>query len=375
VYFREGGDLVLRTFSGPQPVATRLPISRGIIGRVARTGNPAIVTDVRKDPDYVAGLVGTKAEMAVPVREQDKVIGVVNIESSDPTQVQPENLELLAVLADQVSVALQNAALYEEVRNNVELLGERVRERTSQLEQALEQARAADRSKAQFVAEISHELRTPMTNIGLYLDLLDMGRDDRRSEYMAILRHETERLGVLIEQLLAISQYDRDKVELHVHPVDINGLIRVLIGDRARLIEGRGLNLVVEPDENIPKVQADSRLIMQVMTNLLTNSTNYTPSGGTITIRTLSRKVDGRPWVGFSIADTGPGIPEDERPHVFERFFRGIVGRASGIPGTGLGLAICKEIVERHQGRIQLAPEGAQGTTVSVWLPAEGPEP
>jgi len=375
VYFRDGDDLVLQTFSGPEPVSHRLPVTRGIFGRVARTGEPAIVPDVRKDLDYVASLVGTRAEMCVPVRVQDNVIAVINIESSDPSQMHPENLELLMVVADQVSVALQNAVLYEEVRRNVDLLGERVRERTRQLEQALDQARMADRSKAQFVAEISHELRTPMTNIGLYLDLLEMGRDDRRSEYMSILRHETERLGVLIEQLLAISEYDRDTVELHIAAVDLNSLIRMLIGDRARMIENRGLTLIVEPEEDLPKVPADPRLIMQVLTNLLTNATSYTPSGGTITLRTAYRKADAQSWAVVSIADTGPGIPEDERPHVFDRFYRGIVGRASGIPGTGLGLAICKEILERHQGHIQLSSEGGKGTIVSVWLREAGPEP
>jgi signal transduction histidine kinase len=375
VYFREGDDLVLRTFSGPEPLTRRMPVSRGIIGRVARTGGPAIVPDVRSDPDYVASLVGTRAQMSAPVRVQDNVIAVINVESSEASQIQPENLELLMVVADQVSGALQNAALYEQVRANVGLLGDRVRERTQQLERALDQARAADRSKAQFVAEISHELRTPMTNIGLYLDLLDMGRDERRSEYMAILRHETERLGVLIEQLLAISEYDREKVELHLSPVDLNALLRVLIADRARMIEGRGLSLHVEMDESVPKALADSRQIMQVMTNLLTNATNYSPSGGAVTMRTCSRSAEGLDWVTFSIADTGPGIPEEERPHVFERFFRGIVGRASGVPGTGLGLAICKEIVEHHQGRIQISAEGGKGTTVIVWLRPSGPEP
>ena len=374
VYFREGDDFVLQTFSGPEPIATRMPVSRGIIGRVARTGIPAMVPDVREDPDYVAGLVGTRSKIAVPVRVQDNVIAVINIESSDPSQIRPEDVDLLMVLADQVSVALQNAALYEQVRRNVDLLGERVRERTRQLEQALEQARAADRSKAQFVAEISHELRTPMTNIGLYLDLLDTGRDDRRPDYMAILRHETERLVVLIEQLLAISEYDREKVDLHLAPLDLNALVRVLIGDRSRMIESRGLTLRVEFAEDLPKIPADSQLIMQVMSNLLTNATNYSPSGGVITLRTGRRSADGVEWVVFSIADTGPGIAEDDRPRVFERFFRGIVGRASGIPGTGLGLAICKEIVEHHQGRIQLLAEGAQGTTVTVWLREAGPE-
>jgi signal transduction histidine kinase len=369
VFLREGDELVQREISGPRPVLDRLPITRGILGRVARTGVPACVEDVRSDPDYVAALVGTRAEMAVPIRIQDQVTGVINIETSDPSQVQPENLELLMVLADQVSVALQNAALYEEVSKNVTLLGERVKERTARLEEALEQVRSAERSKAMFVADISHELRTPLTNIGLYLDLLEMGKEGRRSEYMSILRHETERLGALIEQLLAISEYDTGQTEIRREPTDINLLIRMLVGDRERLIGNRGLRLVVDAAEDLALVPADQQEIMQVMTNLLTNAMNYTPSGGVITLQTTSDMWQGLPHVIFSIADTGPGIPEDERRRMFDRFFRGIVGRASGIPGTGLGLAICKEIVERHGGRLLLSTEGGKGTKVAVWLP------
>lgn len=369
VFLREGNELVQREVSGPKPVRDRLPINRGITGRVARTGTPACVQDVRTDPDYVAGLVGTRAEMAVPIRIQDQITGVINIETSDPAQVQPENLELLMVLADQVSVALQNAALYEEVSKNVTLLGERVKERTARLEEALEEARSAERSKALFVADISHELRTPLTNIGLYLDLVEMGKEGRRSEYMSILRHETERLGALIEQLLAISEYDAGQAEIRREPTDINSLIRMLVGDRARLIGNRGLRLAVETTEDLPLVPADQQEIMQVMTNLLTNAMNYTPSGGTINLQTMRTAWQGQSYVTFSIADSGPGIPEDERRRVFDRFFRGIVGRASGVPGTGLGLAICKEIVEQHGGRILLSSEGGKGTKFTVWLP------
>jgi signal transduction histidine kinase len=369
VYLREGDDLVLRTVSGPQPVLGRLSVKRGITGRVLRTGEPACVRDVRQDPDYVAGLVGTRAEMTAPIRVGDEIIGVVNVESSDPTQVHPENLELLVILADHVSVALQNAGLYEQVQKNVELLEERVRVRTAQLEGALAQAKAAERSKAQFVADISHELRTPLTNIGLYLDLLEIGREDRRSEYMSILRHETERLSVLIQQLLAMSEYDVGEVRLRMEPVDINALINVLVGDRARLIESKGLGLKLQLAKGLPKVAADGQQMMQVMTNLLTNAMNYTPPRGTITILSERRTAQSRSWVTFAIADTGPGIPEDEKPRMFDRFFRGIVGRASGHPGTGLGLAICKEIVDRHAGRIAVSSEGGLGTKVTVWLP------
>ncbi len=370
VLMHQGQDMVVCALAGPHPFRDRLPLGRGIVGRVMRTGRPEFVSDVRKDPDYVAGLVGTRAEIAVPIRIEGKVIGVLNIESSDPAQLHEEDLELLQILADQVSVALQNASLYEQVRRNVEELEARVQERTALLEEALEQAKSADRTKAQFVADVSHELRTPLTNIGLYLDLLEMGREDRRGEYMSILRRETERLGSLIEQLLAISEYDADQVALKKEMTDINALIRVLVGDRARLIGSRELQLTVETAPDLPRVPADPQQLMRVMTNLLNNATNYTPPGGRITLETAQRTSEGQRWVGFSVADTGPGIPEDERPRVFDRFFRGIVGRASGLPGTGLGLAICKEIVERHGGQIVLATGGGKGTKVTVWLPA-----
>ncbi len=369
VLMRQGQDMVIRALAGPRPFLERLPWDRGIVGRVMQTGEPAFVSDVRKDPDYVAGLVGTRAEMAVPIRLDGEVIGVINLESSDPSQMQEEDLDLLQILADQVSVALQNASLYEQVRRNVEELEARVQDRTALLAEALEQAKSADRTKARFVADVSHELRTPMTNIGLYLDLLEMGREDRRSEYMSILRRETERLGSLIEQLLAISEYDADQVELKKEMTDINALIRVLMGDRARLIGSRELQLVVETAPDLPRVPVDPQQLMRVMTNLLNNATDYTPPGGKITLETELRTTNGQSWVSFSVTDTGPGIPEEERPRVFDRFFRGIAGRASGIPGTGLGLAICKEIVERHGGRIVLAAGAGKGTKVTVWLP------
>lgn len=370
VLMRHGEDMVMSARAGPRPLLDRIAMGRGIVGRVMRTGRPEFVSDVRKDPDYVAGLVGTRSEIAVPIRIQGDVIGVINIESSDPDQLHAEDLDLLQILADQVSVALQNASLYEQVRRNVDELEARVQERTALLEEALEQAKSADRTKAQFVADVSHELRTPLTNIGLYLDLLEMGREDRRGEYMAILRRETERLGSLIEQLLTISEYDADQVELRREMTDLNTLIRVLVGDRARLIGSRQLELVVDTAPDLPRVPVDPQQLMRVMTNLLNNATSYTPSGGRITLETGQRIAEGQKWVWFSVTDTGPGIPEEEKPRVFDRFFRGIAGRASGLPGTGLGLAICKEIVERHGGQIVLATGAGKGTKVTVLLPA-----
>jgi signal transduction histidine kinase len=379
VYERLGDEMVLRAASGPLPYLSRLPIHRGIIGRVARTGEAALVPDVRKDPDYVAGLLGTRAELAVPILIQGEAIGVINVETSDPGQLDSGALELLTLLADQVSVALQNASLYEQVQRDVETLEDRVRKRTEQLQRVLDQARRAERAKAQFVADVSHELRTPLTNIGLYLDLLEIGAEDRRDDYMTTLRRETERLGALIEQLLALSRFDTDQVELSLRPVAINDLVHQLVADRERLIAQKGIRLQVNLAHDLPAVSADPPYIMQVLTNLLTNAMSYTPAGGSITLETGHRDVQGRPGVALTVADNGPGIPEEEKPHIFDRFYRGLVGRTSGVSGTGLGLAISQEIVDRHSGQISFTSRMGEGTAFSVWLPAaqeggDGPE-
>jgi signal transduction histidine kinase len=159
-----------------------------------------------------------------------------------------------------------------------------------------------------------------------------------------------------------------------------------LAQDRAALAADRGLALEFALDSSLPLAQADPKLITQVLTNLLTNAVNYTPSGGHITLSTGLAQAHGSQWVTISVSDTGPGIPATERPQLFERFYRGTVGQASHAPGTGLGLAICKEIMDLHHGRVTLEDPFSQpdlisnngksghGSTFLVWLPVVDPE-
>jgi PAS domain S-box-containing protein len=170
-----------------------------------------------------------------------------------------------------------------------------------------------DRMKSQFVSDVSHELRTPLTNIRLYLDLLTSGGDaDRANRYLETLRRESERLTNLI----------------------------------------------------------DERLLSQVFTNLLTNAMNYTPSGGRIRLCSCARTDPSGSWVTVDVDDTGLGIPVEEQTLLFRRFFRGRASRETRAPGTGLGLAICKEILDRHDGRVSVESQGrpGRGTRFTVWL-------
>jgi PAS domain S-box-containing protein len=231
-----------------------------------------------------------------------------------------------------------------------------------------------DRLKSQFVSDVSHELRTPLTNIRLYLDLLHQTDDqDKVSRYLETLTRESDRLSHLINDLLSLSRLEAGATEFSPSSIDVNHLLVALAADRNELAAQQGLELVVEADPKLPPAYSDERLLHQVFTNLLTNAMNYTPRGGTITLRTKS--VSNGERVEASVEDTGIGIPAEEQPLVFERFYRGHASRATNAPGTGLGLAICKEIIDLSQGQISVASEPGKGTRMTVQLPVPPPAP
>lgn len=258
-------------------------------------------------------------------------------------------------------------------------LERRVRERTAQLEAANRQLKELDRLKSQFVSNVSHELRTPLANLKVYLHLLDEGKPEKRPQYMATLHREADTLHCLIEDLLLLSRMDQGRAQPAFAAVDVNRVATTLVSDRAALFTDRGLALRADLGEGLPAVQADVKMLTQVLTNLMTNAMNYTPAGGAVTVTSGLRLADdslqttedaGRlQWVTLAVSDTGCGISAEEQAHLFERFYRGEAARQMGAPGAGLGLSICHEIVERHGGRITLTSQVGKGSTFTVWLP------
>lgn len=223
----------------------------------------------------------------------------------------------------------------------------------------------AERVREDFASNVSHELRTPITGLRLNYSLLKMdpGRSDLYTERIG---REIERLNMIIEDLLRLSRMDREQIEFIMKPTDLTQLGRIYFTDREPLAAEKGLTmtLALEP---IPTVMADEGLLGQVLSIFLTNAMSYTPPGGTITLMSTSNDSE----AGLAISDTGPGILPDEIADLFRRFYRGKAGRESGTPGTGLGLAIAREIITRHNGRIEVTSEGipGKGTTFTFWLP------
>jgi two-component system phosphate regulon sensor histidine kinase PhoR len=234
------------------------------------------------------------------------------------------------------------------------------------------ESKEVEAMKDQFVSNVSHELRTPIASLKLNHQLL-RENPERIDVYLARLGREIDRLNVLVEDILRLSRLDQAKAELELAPVDLNELVAQHVEDRTPIAESRGIQLSAAGADDLPLVQADSTLLGQALSVLLTNALNYTPAGGSILVSTSKHNDGSQRLAGFSVRDSGPGITPEDRAQLFTRFFRGKAGRDSGMPGTGLGLSIANEIVQRHGGRIDVGEnkEAGSGAVFSVWLPAK----
>jgi signal transduction histidine kinase/DNA-binding response OmpR family regulator len=228
--------------------------------------------------------------------------------------------------------------------------------------------KALDRMKSRFVSNVSHELRTPITTIKLYAALMQRS-PEKWKEYLDVLVQEADRQALLVEDILQISHIDSGRLEMKPRPTPLNELTEMSVLNHRVLAEGQGLTLEHRPAEPEPVALVDPDRVTQVLTNLIANAINYTPEGRKVTISTGQEEAEGRIWATVTVADTGMGIPEEELPHVFERFFRGEQPRAMQVSGSGLGLAIAKEIVELQGGRVTVESEVDAGTSFTVWLP------
>ncbi|MBN1313418.1 MAG: PAS domain S-box protein [Anaerolineae bacterium] len=303
----------------------------------------------------------------VPLVFQDDLLGFISLGSAKPTAASSEQIEIVREIATQLAIAIQQTRLYDQVRRHAAELEERVEERTRELQLANENLKILSQVKDEFVSNVSHELRTPITSIKLYHRLLSL-KPEKGQRYLDMLAREIDRLSHLIEDLLLLSRLDQDRAELKLAPVDLNELGSQYVEDRKLLAQERELTLSFTAGAGRSVVMADKGLLGQALSVLLTNAMSYTPEGGSVGV-TVSGD-DGQ--CGISVWDNGPGIDPEEQDRLFERFFRGKAGRKSGVAGTGLGLSLAAEIVERHQGKLELNSTGVpgEGAEFTIWLPA-----
>jgi len=235
--------------------------------------------------------------------------------------------------------------------------------------------KAMDRMRARFVTNVSHELRTPITAIKLYAHLMKE-RPEKWQEYLDILAREADLQARLVEDILQISRIDAGRLEMHPYLIALDRLVQAAVTTHRVLAREKGLTLEYRPSPQPSPLQGEGALVLvdpermtQVLNNLIGNALRYTPAGGTVTVSVGRTEAEERTWATVTVADTGMGIPGEELPHIFERFFRGQEPRQMQLTGTGLGLSIVEEIVELHGGRVTATSEENVGSTFTVWLP------
>ena len=339
------------------------PLEQGIVGRVVRTGKPELVEDVGNDSDYAPVVPGMIAQLTVPIRREEQIVGVIALESSHRDRFNLEALEFVVRLADHATIAIENARLFQQVRR-------------------------ANEAKTEFVSFVSHELKQPMTSIKGYTDLLIKGTvgelTDAQSSFLETVRSNVDRMNILVSDLLDISRIESGRIRLEFGSVSIEKVIREVLRTTRRQIEARQQALEVDIPSSLPLVRGDLDRLVQVVTNLVSNACKYTPEKGHIAIRAQRWRSPSFPPIGgdegggaagqdefvlCSIADTGIGIAPGDQERLFTKYFRADDPTVRSVPGTGLGLVIIKSLVELHGGEIWVESEAGKGSTFSFTIP------
>jgi GAF domain-containing protein len=466
-----------------------LKVGEGLAGWVVESREATLVNDLHKDERWVrAGSASSehRSSIVAPLLVGEDVIGVLMVFHRKAGYFGPERLGMVKAIAGQVAIAINNAHLYELIRDQAERLGSMLRKEQEEasrsqaileavadgvvvtgpdnritflnssaaaileLEAAnvinqsldafggifgkaagtwmqtindwsndpasyqpgdsyaeqleLEDGRIAlvhlapvilqndflgtvsifrdithevevDRLKSEFVATVSHELRTPMTSIRGYVDILLMGAagalNENQSHFLSIVKNNTERLNILVNDLLDISRIEAGRVTLSPQPLDLRDVAEDVLADMLRHSqeEDKPMAFSLNAAKDLPRVRGDSERVRQILGNLVDNAYHYTPENGQVTVHLHS--VNGSE-VQVDVEDSGVGISKEDQARIFDRFYRGEDPLVLATPGTGLGLAIVRQLVEMHGGRIWLESGGeGQGSTFSFTLPVD----
>jgi signal transduction histidine kinase len=250
-------------------------------------------------------------------------------------------------------------------------LGEAFNEMADELEQEASQRDQLDRMKDEFVLTASHELRSPLTSVQGFAELLMMDRDSlspRQVETVEIILANCRHLVRLLNDLLDLARSDAGRLAIRPRPTDLTPLIEDVVRTMRAQTEGASQELTERIEPGLPRVNVEADRIRQILVNLVTNAHEYSPENASIEIG--ARVADAS--VVISVTDNGPGIPPHQMEHIFERFTRGDAGLTQRVGGTGLGLAISKSLVELHGGTISVDSEVGRGSTFRITLPLSG---
>lgn len=327
--------------------------------------------EFEKSFDLIEDLENLKASLVVPLKLKEKLIGLFllgNKKSGD--MFTSEDIQVLETIASQATVTIENAWLYEEMKDFSKTLQKEVNRQTKELKDANVKLKQLDEAKSEFISLASHQLRTPLSIIKGYISMILEGvwgdTSKEQKSYLKKVYSSNERLIKLVEDLLTVSRIESGRLDFDLHPLALDNLTESIVSESESIAAKKGLYLkYIKLKKSLPKIKADSLKIRQVIQNLIDNAIHYTKKGGiTVSIKKENKKII------FSIQDTGIGISSKEKGILFEKFSRGEGTSKINTEGTGLGLYLAAKLIEAHKGKIWIESEGkGKGSTFHFELP------
>lgn len=349
-----------------------LPIAKenSVIARVVLEREPLVITDAANDPRVNRDLMKIlkfKSFAAVPLIGKDRVIGAITADNllSDRV-INGENLRLLEIFANQAGLAIENAEMYEELKGFNEQLEKRIKLATEDLRQTQQSLIQSGKLAAlgQLSAGIAHEIRNPLTSIKVLINsMIDrISLDETAKGDFEVIEREIERMNDIIKRFLDFARPAQPHLEIYSIQAIIEDTILLLTPQ----MKEQRVDLVKDFSPQLPRIMLDREQIKQVFLNLFLNSLQAMPEGGTLEVKTWLKRAPGdktEDFICISVRDTGPGFPAEVKERVFDPFF------TTKLDGIGLGLSLVYQIVEKHQGFIEVESQEGQGALFAINLP------
>jgi signal transduction histidine kinase len=330
------------------------------VGRAMSDGKIVHVPDVLADPDHLLveqrKVGGYRTVLAVPLMREGLAIGIIRLTRNKVQPFTDKQIELVQTFADQAVIAIENVRLFDEIQD-----------KNRQLQLASEH-------KSQFLASMSHELRTPLNAIIGLTEMMVTNAarfgTEKALEPLRRVNAAGTHLLSLINEVLDLSKIEAGKLELNPEPVNLARLIDEVIGTAGQLAEKNNNRLIVQAQENLGALTADSMRLKQILLNLLSNACKFTKEGE-VALR-VRKVADGRDWVELAVADNGIGMTAEQQAKLFQEFTQADSLTARRYGGTGLGLAISRKLARMMGGDVTVTSEPGKGSVFTVRLPGSG---